>query len=295
MHSFSLLLAACGTAAAIPSDPLYFANLVDHFSPAAATYQQRYYQNLSSFSGPGAPILCIMGGEGAIPPSTGIFYPSIVLLAQRLGAAVIEPEHRYFGTSLPTAPYDTARLELLTAEQALADAAAFITYKRKELKCSGEGGEPRCPVCTVGGSYPGWLSAMMRLRYPGVVDMAYAGSAPMLFYSQLVGQYDYYRVVTESAERASPGCPGAVRSMLAQTLARASKDEIATQLNLCTPLPAYIAEGDDQVMIDEVSMVVMYTLCVLGISGARGPLVAGFYAALTPARPPSPRPLAAQT
>ena len=65
---------------------------------------------------------------------------------------------------------------------------------RKAYKCSGENGEPRCPVITVGGSYPGWLSAMMRLRYPEVVDMAYAGSAPMLFYSQLVDQAAYYKV-----------------------------------------------------------------------------------------------------
>ena len=284
-----LLLAA--TAAAIPSDPFYFTNLVDHFSASSATYQQRYYQNLSSFAGPGAPIFCIMGGEGAIPPSTGIFYPSIVLLAQRLNAAVIEPEHRFFGTSIPSAPYDTARLALLTAEQALADAAAFITSKRKELKCSGEGGEPRCPVITVGGSYPGWLSAMMRLRFPGVVDMAYAASAPMLFYSQLVDQYDYYRVVTESAERASPGCPAAVRSMLAQTLARASKDEISAKLNLCTPLPGYIAAGDSQIMIEEVSMVLMYTLCVQGLKG-----FGGFMSRSPPLPNPSPPPrVAAQT
>lgn len=52
--------------------------------------------------------------------------------------------------------------------------------------CSGEGDTPRCPIVTFGGSYPGWLSAMMRLRYPNVVDMAYAASAPMNYYAQAV-------------------------------------------------------------------------------------------------------------
>lgn len=38
--------------------------------------------------------------------------------------------------------------------------------------CTAERGQPGyCPVVTVGGSYPGFLSAMMRLRYPAVVDM----------------------------------------------------------------------------------------------------------------------------
>ena len=41
-------------------------------------------------------------------------------------------------------------------------------------------------MITFGGSYPGWMSAMMRLRYPAVVDAAYAASAPMRFYAQQV-------------------------------------------------------------------------------------------------------------
>ena len=242
----------------IPAQPHYFENLVDHFNAEGATYSQRYYVNDTAFT-PGSPIICIIGGESEITPETGIFYPSIVLMAQRLHAVVIEPEHRFFGTSLPVSPYNTSQLQLLTPMQALADTAAFILQKRKDYGCSGAGGQPLCPVITVGGSYPGFLSAMMRLRYPEVVDMAYSGSAPLLFYSQLVDQYAYYKVVTESAERASPGCPAAVRSMLASTLASASKAQAISKLNLCQPLPDYIAQGSDQVLREELAMVVMYT------------------------------------
>ena len=39
-------------------------------------------------------------------------------------------------------------------------------------------------MLVLGGSYPGFLAAMMRMRYPAVVDMAYASSAPLRFYSQ---------------------------------------------------------------------------------------------------------------
>ena len=266
--AFAVLAAAAAARApraGIPATPLFFNNSVNHFIAPSPTFSQRYYQNLTNFVGPGAPIICIIGGEGAIAPSTGIFYPSIVVLAARLGAAIIEPEHRFFGESLPAAPYDTARLSLLTAEQALADTAAFITAKRAELRCSGERGEPRCPVITVGGSYPGWLSAMMRVRYPNVVDMAYAGSAPMLFYSQLVDQFAYYRVVTDSAERAVPGCPASVRRVLGATLAAGSKADMAAKLNLCAPLPPYIAAGDAPLMRDEIGMVVAYSFADLNM------------------------------
>jgi pimeloyl-ACP methyl ester carboxylesterase len=246
----------------IPSTPYNFTQLVDHFSTSQETFNQRYYQNLSSFGGPGSPVICIMGGEGGIPPEVGIFYPSVVLLAGRLHAAIIEPEHRFYGSSVP----DAASRALLTPPQALADAAAFIEAKLVELRCSGRGGEPRCPVVTVGGSYPAWLAAMMRIRYPALVDMAYAASAPMAFYSQAVDQYAYYKVITESAEKASPGCAPAVRSVLAATLATADKALITARLNLCTPLPEYLAQGDGALLRDELSMVVMYSFANLNMA-----------------------------
>jgi pimeloyl-ACP methyl ester carboxylesterase len=178
-------LLCCNPTSAIPADPHFFEQKVDHFSADSRTYQQRYYINDTAFLGPGSPIFVIMGGEGGIEPSTGIFYPSIVLLAQRLGGFVVEPEHRFYGASQPMPPYSTQSLQLLNPAQALADAAALLTSLRQRLKCSGLNGEPRCPAVSVGGSYPGFLAAMMRIRYPNVVDMAYAASAPLRYYSQV--------------------------------------------------------------------------------------------------------------
>jgi pimeloyl-ACP methyl ester carboxylesterase len=178
-------LAICHPALAIPAEPHFFQQRVDHFSVDDRTYQQRYYINDTSFAGAGSPIFMIMGGEAGIEPSTGIFYPSIVLLAQKLRGIVVEPEHRFYGSSQPLQPYSTQSLQLLTSAQALADAAALLTSLRQQLKCSGLNGEPRCPAVAIGGSYPGFLAAMMRIRYPNVVDMAYAASAPLRFYSQV--------------------------------------------------------------------------------------------------------------
>ena len=71
MHTHPLLLFLCAASAAatsIPSPPLFFTQLVDHYSNSNATYEQRYYENATSFEGPGtgAPIICILGGEGGI-------------------------------------------------------------------------------------------------------------------------------------------------------------------------------------------------------------------------------------
>ncbi|CAK0867731.1 unnamed protein product [Prorocentrum cordatum] len=65
----------------------------------------------------------------------------------------------------------------MSSQQALADAAFFIRAAQRRLNCTRRGSPGYCPVLTIGGSYPGFLSAMMRLRYPAVVDMAYAASA----------------------------------------------------------------------------------------------------------------------
>ena len=189
-------------------------------------------------------------------------------MAERLHAYIIEPEHRFYGASIPTPPYDTDKLSLLTAQQALADAAAFIQAHRRMLNCTGERGSPRCPVITVGGSYPGFLSAMMRLRYPAVVDAAWAASAPMGFYSQAVAQNAYYERVTASAARADARCPPAVRAAVAATLGApgATKEQIAAGANLCLPLPAYLEAGDAALLVDELAMVFQYSWANLNMA-----------------------------
>ena len=62
-----------------------------------------------------------MGGEGDIAPSSGILYPFVNVLATAFGAAVLEPEHRFYGASLPFGEksFDVENLHLLTPQQAM--------------------------------------------------------------------------------------------------------------------------------------------------------------------------------
>jgi dipeptidyl-peptidase-2 len=266
-----MLALVASTPLGIPATPQQFTQqLVDHFGAGNSTYSQRYYSNTTSFGGRGHPIFVIMGGEGAIPPEVGLFYPFVVdVLAPKFRAMVIEPEHRFYGTSLPfgAASYDPENMRLLTPQQALADAVVLTRAIQRAHNCSTRRGDAGyCPVITFGGSYPGWLSAMMRLRYPFVVDGAYAASAPMKFYAQQVEQHSYYQVVTRSAERAVAGCSAAVSSALQLVASATDPHVLSSKLSLCaSTLPDYIRRGGVATLRDELLMVYSYTFAGLNM------------------------------
>lgn len=241
--------------AGVPAEPQWFEEqLVDHFSTSSPIWRQRYYASDVHFGGPGHPIFLIVGGEGGIPPDVGIFYPWVAdVLAMTFKALVVELEHRFYGESLPfgNQSFSTEHLVLMNSEQAIADIARFVHAQQRLRKCSPRGFAGYCPVLTIGGSYPGFLSAMMRLRFPSIVDMAYAASAPLKFYSQQVGQYEYYSKITKSAERSLPGCAAAVRAAMEvfQNLcSRASAKEIVERLSVCPQAVGTPAELADNLL-----------------------------------------------
>ena len=122
--------------------------------------------------------------------------------------------YSYFGSLLPHA-----------------DAAVILRIQKDH---GIEGG----PVVALGGSYSGKLSAYMRLKYPFVVSMALAASAPIYLDSVgLTDQHAYYDVVAKATARVSPKCPKAVRAGFAAYRA-ASISERQKGLGLCAPVPA---------------------------------------------------------
>lgn len=224
---FTLLVS---TNAGTPAPEQFFhSQIVDHLDPDGEyngeEWIQRYYTFEEEFKGPGSPIFLILGGEGGIGPETGLYYPFITHhLAKKFGAFVFEPEHRFYGKSQPlernhhhhlqTNKQDP-RVDLFTSEQALHDAMTLLNHIQKKLGCSTDRqSDSYCPVITVGGSYPGFLSALARIMFPNKVDIAYSASAPMKFYAQKVHQDDYYDHITMVSEQTRAGCADAVRSTL---------------------------------------------------------------------------------
>ena len=267
---FLLLGIVAFSSAGIPAPELFYDDqIVDHDNPDdLGRWSQRYYIWEYHFRGPGFPILVILGGEGSIDPTTGIVYPFVAEhLARDMGAFVLQPEHRFYGKSQPKpiGDLDDPREKLLTPKQALQDAMRLIEFYRERLPCSSDrSSQDYCPVITVGGSYPGFLSAMARLLFPQVVDMAYAASAPMKFYAQLTDVNAYYDHITAVAEKASPGCASVVREALDTVnnlilgSSNDSIDELAVELGFCSgSVPAYI--DSVQTFADEIFMIFGYS------------------------------------
>eukprot|EP00580_Thalassiosira_gravida_P006093 CAMPEP_0201631238 /NCGR_PEP_ID=MMETSP0493-20130528/5284_1 /ASSEMBLY_ACC=CAM_ASM_000838 /TAXON_ID=420259 /ORGANISM="Thalassiosira gravida, Strain GMp14c1" /LENGTH=574 /DNA_ID=CAMNT_0048102541 /DNA_START=159 /DNA_END=1883 /DNA_ORIENTATION=+ len=228
----------------------YEDQLVNHFDKTdTSTWSNRYYKSTNYFEGPGHPIFLIVGGEGAL--DHGMLYPFVTQhLAPHFGAAVIEVEHRFYGPYQPIMGRDATVAELvtlLTPQQAMADMIQLAKAFKNELGCSiyDRSSENYCPIVTVGGSYPGFLSAMFRVAYPDFVDISYASSAPLKLYDQTTDQAAYYDIVTKAAEHTSEGCADAVRSTLEEVkelIAEASSvKEAVVDTNMCLDtLPEYI-------------------------------------------------------
>jgi hypothetical protein len=267
----------------IPSNPLFYEDqIVDHLAaddhddskhnyPNTNRWTQRYYTSPAHFGGPGnGAIFVIMGGEGAMEPSTGIYYPFVANnLAKKFNAYVLQPEHRFYGTSQPldgvTPTSSDQWLRLVNAEQAMLDYVRLIRHIQGELGCSTDRtSNEYCPVITVGGSYPGFLSAMMRTVHSDIVDISYAASAPMKFYDQTVGVNDYYDHISDITESSSPGCSNDVRTTLATVsveIQKAGDDgfhSVAKAIGICNDtIPTYV--DTSRIFQDELMMIVGYT------------------------------------
>lgn len=244
---------------------------VDHFGTSSSqedndkydhqTYSQRYFEDASFFQGPGHPILVVMGGED---PVEQILYPWVPRsLAQSLGAVTLCIEHRFYGKSQPIAKDVVTNVDfrhLLHPRQALADAAQLIQDYQADLGCGPRGSSTYCPVVTIGGSYPGFLSVLMRTVHNEVVDIGWGSSAPLYLYSHAVVDTAYFDKITSVAEAYSPGCTQAVRTTLQDlkaTLLASGRTvaQEASDMGVCVDtIPEYIDSLD--LLQQEIIMIV---------------------------------------
>lgn len=154
----------------------------------------------------GGPVFLMIGGEGALSPKWMID-GTWLRYARKYKALCVSVEHRFYGKSHPTEyaefftylptnlknysadatffffrDISTKNLAYLTSQQALADLALFITT------FSSDYGLPQgTKWITFGGSYPGSLSAWMRMKYPHLVHAAVSTSGPLLAVSDFKG------------------------------------------------------------------------------------------------------------
>ena len=243
-------------------DVQWFEQPVDHFnllqtvdpkSRKRKTFKQRLLVHNASYGGAGAPVLFYTGAEGsgvdAIWDHSGWI---VEQLAANLSAMVVFAEHRFFGDSMPfgnasceLSPHFNASCEssfwpnashlgVLSEEQSLQDFAMVVHHLRTELDRGWES-----PFITLGGSLAGEISTWFRIRYPHLVDMALAASAPIMGYPGLTDEYGWNRVVTEtfSSVCATKGVHDVVdfiRSGFVE-LPRLTLAELSSHFKTCTP------------------------------------------------------------
>ncbi|PHH70748.1 hypothetical protein CDD82_6953 [Ophiocordyceps australis] len=217
MAVFSLLAALVGLVAAqspppaspSPSPPPIKAyNLsvpVDHFhneskyEPHSSDFfNLRYWLDTSNYR-PGGPVIVLHSGETSSEDRLPYLEHGIVPeLTAATGGVGLVLEHRYYGTSYPTANVTTQSLRFLTSEQALADTAYFaqhVTFPGLEHVSLTAA---HAPWIIYGGSYAGALAALARKLYP---DVFWGGISS----SGVTAAVDDYWQYFEAARHAAPG------------------------------------------------------------------------------------------
>lgn len=207
----------------------WFEQTLDHFHPTdRRTWKQRYFVN-DSFYEEGGPAFLMIGGEGTASPHWMV-EGSWIEYAKKHKAICFQLEHRFYGESHPTEDMSVKNLAYLTSTQALADLANFIT------KMNSAHNLMDAKWISFGGSYPGSLSAWLRLKYPHLVHGAVSTSGP------LVAQADfpeYLEVVDNTIEITSPQCNNLVKKAMGQaarlTLHRVGWNLMGKIFKTCVP------------------------------------------------------------
>eukprot|EP01029_Cantina_marsupialis_P028215 TRINITY_DN775871_c0_g1_i1.p1 TRINITY_DN775871_c0_g1~~TRINITY_DN775871_c0_g1_i1.p1 ORF type:complete len:496 (-),score=158.63 TRINITY_DN775871_c0_g1_i1:235-1578(-) len=208
--------------------------VLDHFAPVQfqENWSQKYYVNSTYWAGEGSPCFFILGGEGPLTSKFvgGYLYASN--LARKYRGAVVALEHRYYGKSHPTPDMSTANLKYLSSEQALQDAANFMTnFDQVKPYFSGK-------TIVLGGSYPGVLSGAFRLKFPHLVAGSVASSAPvnavvdMSTYNEVIGTSLKY-FGGQACYNAAVGASEAVANLI-QT--ESGRDQLSKDFNTCYAL-----------------------------------------------------------
>jgi len=208
----------------------YFEQVLDHFNAIdGRTWQQRFWVNLDNYV-EGGPAFIFIGGEGEASPGW-LNYGQWSKWAQENGAAMFILEHRYYGQSKPTEDMSTENMRYLSSRQGLEDLGHFMTAMTSTYDLTAGS------WITFGGSYPGSLSAWMRLRFPHLVAGSVSSSGPLF---AKLDYFEYFEVVADALDTTGPGCNIALTEALStvEGIIGETDDlgELSSLFRLCEPL-----------------------------------------------------------
>ena len=111
------------------------------------------------------------------------------MLAQRVGAAAIVLEHRYWGTSTPFTELTTANMTYLTLDNSIHDLTYFANNVKLPFARHFSSNADAVPWVLMGGSYSGALTAWTESVAPGVYWAYHASSAVVEAISDFWGYF----------------------------------------------------------------------------------------------------------
>ncbi|CAN6304596.1 unnamed protein product [Urochloa humidicola] len=159
-------------------DERWMDQTLDHFNPTDHRhFKQRYYEFLDYYRAPNGPIFLKICGEASC---NGISNDYLAVMAKKFGAALVSPEHRYYGKSSPFDSLTTENLQFLSSKQALFDLAVFRQYYQETLNAKYNRSGADSSWFVFGGSYAGALSAWFRLKFPHLTCGSLASSGVVL-------------------------------------------------------------------------------------------------------------------
>jgi len=210
------------------NETLWFTQLQDHFDTTNTNTFNQKYTILDDYFEENGPIFIYLAGEAPMG-FFGFQEVQVVNWAQEFKALYLVLEHRFYGDSYPTDDLSTSNLRFLTSQQALADAANFLTSIKTE-----RGLPLDYPTVVFGCSYSGALSSWFRLKYPNLVVASVAPSGPVL------AQLNYTGYYAQFSNSAAPDCVEAAAStsqqIIEMTQTQKGWDYLASVFNSCSPL-----------------------------------------------------------
>jgi len=204
-----------------------FEQLLDHDDPSKGTFSQFYFWDTQYWKGPGSPVILFTPGEVNASHYTNYLVNNRTtgVLAEKIGAATIVLEHRYWGYSSPFADLSTENLQYLTLENAIHDLTYFANKVQLPFARHFNSNADAVPWVLMGGSYSGALSAWTAAVDPGTIWAYQCSSGPV----QAISDYwSYFAPVQEGMSQNCSKDVSLVIDYMDNILVNGTQDEIHT-------------------------------------------------------------------
>ena len=165
-------------------------------------------------------------------------------------------EHRFYGESKPTEDMSRENMKYLSSRQGLEDAGRFISEISNNVNYN------LTTWITFGGSYPGSLSAWMRLKFPHLVTGSVSSSGPLF---AKLDYWEYLQVVADALDTTGPGCNVAFTQALTTIEMMVEMEDtwqdLSSKFKLCSTLDGFNTmdvRSFMELLIDNLAGIVQY-------------------------------------